>query len=104
MKRTKRPEKYQIWYHDPIKFEAYLKAQRRFALGQSVKAARAGAGLTQAQLAQRMGTTQSAIARVEAGRRYPSVETLDQIAQATGTRLIISFEPDGDSEPTSGIR
>ncbi|WP_353215833.1 helix-turn-helix domain-containing protein [Salinisphaera hydrothermalis] len=96
----KRPYEYKIWYHDPIKFAAYLKDERRRALGAAIKAARKRAGLTQAQLAQRMHTTQSVIARLEAGRQFPSVETLDQIAQATDSHLHISFEPKSDSEPT----
>lgn len=56
--------------------------------------ARTRAGLTQAQLASRMKTTQSVIARLEGGRVYPSTRTLERIAEATGTRLRISFESD----------
>jgi len=54
---------------------------------------RATAGLTQQQLAQRMATTQSVIARLESGRTRPSTQTLERLAAATGTRLKISFEP-----------
>jgi len=42
--------------------------------------------------AERMQTTQSAIARLESGRRLPSSRTLKRFAEATGTRLRISFE------------
>ena len=55
--------------------------------------ARAGAGLTQAELALRMGTTQSVIARLESGRVQPTTATLQRLARATGTRLKIAFEP-----------
>lgn len=55
--------------------------------------ARAFAGLTQEQLAERMDTKQSVIARLESGRSSPSIKTLGRIAAATGTRLIIAFEP-----------
>ena len=55
--------------------------------------ARARAGLSQAQLAKRMKTTQSAIARLESGRAQPSTRTLQRFAAATGHRLKISFEP-----------
>lgn len=54
--------------------------------------ARVGAGLTQAQLAERMKTTQSVVARLEGARVHPSTRTLGRVAQATGTRLKISFE------------
>ena len=53
--------------------------------------ARAAAGLTQAALAERMGTTQSAIARLEGGRVSPSVETLRKYAKAVGKRLRVEM-------------
>ena len=51
------------------------------------------AGLTQAQLAERMNTTQSVVARLESGHAHPSTKTLERIARSTGTRLRIHFEP-----------
>ena len=42
------------------------------------------AGLTQAELAERMGTTQSAIARMEGGGTRPTLETLEKLAAAVG--------------------
>jgi transcriptional regulator with XRE-family HTH domain len=45
------------------------------------------------QLAKRMKTTQSTIARLESGRGLPSTRTLSRFAKATGDRLKISFEP-----------
>ena len=59
--------------------------------------ARTNAELTQAQLAERMQTTQSVVARLESGRARPSTRTPEKIAQYTGTRLRISFEPGGAS-------
>ena len=50
------------------------------------------AAQAQAELARRMGTTQSAIARMESGRFKPSHSTLEKYAQATGTRLRVTFE------------
>jgi transcriptional regulator with XRE-family HTH domain len=55
--------------------------------------ARASAGLTQEQLAQRMNTTQAVIARLESGRVKPSTRTLERLADATGMKLRISFVP-----------
>ena len=54
--------------------------------------ARVEAGLTQKQLAEIVGTTQSVIARLESGRAKPSTKTLERLAIATDTRLRIIFE------------
>ncbi len=48
--------------------------------------------LTQAELAQRVKTTGSAIARLESGRHRPNVGTLQKIARAYGGRLVVGFE------------
>jgi transcriptional regulator with XRE-family HTH domain len=66
------------------------------AVRQEMIATRVRAGLTQAQLARRMGTTQSVIARLERGGRSPSVKTLRRLAQVTGSRLVVRLEV-GDS-------
>jgi len=52
---------------------------------------RGSAGLTQAQIAARMATTQTAIARLESGRQSPSLHTLQNYAQAAGFCLEIAF-------------
>ena len=83
------------WSRDPDYRAAYDKLGPEFALARLLIEARTGAGLTQAQLAARMKTTQSVIARLESGRVHPSTKTLERVAQATGTRLKISFEPIG---------
>jgi transcriptional regulator with XRE-family HTH domain len=49
--------------------------------------ARVRAGLSQAELAARMGTSQSAIARLESGQTLPSTKTLLRYAEATGSRF-----------------
>ena len=81
------------WSRDPEYQEAYKALGLEFELARSVIEARTRAGLTQEQLARRMGTTQSVIARLESGRVCPSTKTLEKLAQATGTRLKISLEP-----------
>lgn len=48
--------------------------------------------LTQAELAQRVKTTGSAIARLESGRHRPNVDTLQKIARAYGGRLVVGFD------------
>ena len=59
-----------------------------FAFASEVIRVRMRAGLTQEQLAQRMETSQSVIARLEGGRSKPSTQTLERLAAATGTRLM----------------
>jgi transcriptional regulator with XRE-family HTH domain len=49
-------------------------------------------GLTQEQLAKRMGTSHSAISRIESGQHRTSVATLERLAQALDVRFVIGFE------------
>ena len=81
------------WSRDPQYQGAYDALEPEFELARSLIQARIGAGLTQAQLAQRMKTTQSVVARLESGHAHPSTKTLERFARSTGTRLRISFDP-----------
>jgi transcriptional regulator with XRE-family HTH domain len=62
-------------------------------VNQLIRGARAEAGLTQTQLAHRMGTTQSAVARLEAAHSNVTVASLDRALRATGHRLSLGAEP-----------
>lgn len=72
----------------------YEKADAEFAVIEALVRARVDAGLTQTELAQRIGTTQSAIARLEGGGVSPSLSTLRRYAEATGTKLKVSLVPE----------
>lgn len=72
---------------------AYERLRPEFELAQTIIAARAAQGLTQAELATRMGTSQSYIARLESGRVLPSMRTWQRLAEATGTRPKFTLEP-----------
>jgi len=73
--------------------QAEYEAQApEFDLARELIAARDRAGLTQAELAERMHTTQSAIARLESGRTLPSMRTLARFAEATGSRAVVRLE------------
>lgn len=61
-------------------------------------------GLTQAQLATAMGTTQPAIARAESGYRMPSLEFIDRWAKATGEPITLTLGREGQSELTRSER
>lgn len=60
---------------------------------------RAEWGLSQKELAEICGTTQSAIARIESGRRPPRVDTLDRIAKALDCELEIRLRPKTGGDP-----
>ncbi|MYD94927.1 MAG: helix-turn-helix transcriptional regulator [Chloroflexi bacterium] len=90
---TKVSKLHRGWAEDPEYRQAYDELAPEFALAQTLIEARTRADLTQAELARRMQTTQSTVARLESGRIHPSTRTLERIARATGTHLRISFEP-----------
>ena len=80
------------WRQDP-EFVAIQKAtQHEHDLTMALDAARGEANPSQAEIARRMGTSQPAVARLESGRGNPSLATLRRYAEATGTKLRISFE------------
>ena len=81
------------WMKEPKYRKAYEDLEEEFALSRAVIHARNRAGLTQEELARRMGTTQPVVARLESGRTRPSMRTLERLADATGSRLLIRFEP-----------
>jgi len=53
--------------------------------------AREKAGMTQAQVARRMGTTQSVVARIEGGGSQPNLKTLQRYAEAVGRRIQVKL-------------
>lgn len=73
--------------------KAYDEIAEEFSFIDEVLKARAAAGLTQAELAARVGTTQSAIARLESGtpKHSPSIVTLQRYARAMGHRVEIKL-------------
>lgn len=74
---------------------AYRKERVRLApyetLARFVIRRRGELGLTQAELAERMGTSHSAISRIESGHHRTSVETLRRLAAALDTHLVVGF-------------
>jgi predicted transcriptional regulator len=76
---------------DPAFKAAYDALDEEFALVGELLKARARAKLTQAQVAKRMGTSQSAVARLESGRA-PSMASLRKYAKATGSKIEIRLK------------
>lgn len=70
---------------------AYTEAGWAMDLAELVYATRTQAGLTQAQLAHAMGTSQSAIAAWENGARTPGIDALERLARACGGKLHITI-------------
>ena len=80
-------DKHADWSTQPEYRVAYEALADEFDVAAVVIQARIRAGLTQAQLAERIGTQQPAIARIEGGH-LPSTSTLRRIAAATGSRPV----------------
>jgi len=75
------------WMKDPEVKAAYDRLAPEFEFSAELLRARLRAGLSQAELAERMGTSQSAIARLESGQTFPSTRTLLRFAEATGSKI-----------------
>jgi len=71
--------------------EEYNKLSPRYRIISDFIAARIKKGLTQQQLAQKIGTKQSAIARLESGNVNPSLEFMEKIASVMGYKLTIQL-------------
>jgi ribosome-binding protein aMBF1 (putative translation factor) len=92
MARVRADSLHAKWMKDPEYRREYEALEEEFSLIHALIEARSRAGLTQAEVARRMKTTQAVIARLEGGGTKPSTRTLERYAEATGSRLRISFE------------
>jgi ribosome-binding protein aMBF1 (putative translation factor) len=75
----------------PARRRGYERSGRAIRLAAEVRELREKRGLSQRELAERLGTTQSAVARLEAGHVSPSLPTLDKLADALGVELVVGF-------------
>lgn len=88
--------------------EAYDALEVEYALAHEMLLARSRAGLTQEAVAVRMGTTKSAVSRLEAaGKHLPSVASLKKYAEVVGCKLKIELVPQRkkqrtDTQPSIG--
>jgi ribosome-binding protein aMBF1 (putative translation factor) len=82
---------HKTWMKDPEYRKEFDALEEEFAVASAMIAARTRAGLTQDELAERMNTRQSTIARLESGKSMPSGKTMKKFAEATGSRLKIAF-------------
>jgi transcriptional regulator with XRE-family HTH domain len=84
--------------------DEYERLGEEFAFLDEFLKARATAGITQAEIAERIGTTQSAIARLESGRgkHSPSLATLQKYANALGCRLELRLINETEGSKSEG--
>jgi ribosome-binding protein aMBF1 (putative translation factor) len=80
------------WMTDGSTRSEYFALADDFSMARELVSARTRAGLTQAEVAERMGTTQSVVARLEGGKRQPSLRTVQRYAQAIGCRDTVKLE------------
>lgn len=76
---------------DPAVRKAYDELVPEFEIARELIKARSRAGLTQSDVAKRMGTTQSVIARMESGSTLPSMSSLVRYAKVTGSRTVVKL-------------
>jgi transcriptional regulator with XRE-family HTH domain len=79
----------------------YGRARNAYRLAERVRLLREASGMSQLELAQRMGTTQSAIARLEAGGTYPNFQTLERVGGALRAELVVEFREAASAPPAS---
>lgn len=72
--------------------KAYDELAPQYELAAQAIEARLKKGLSQAEMAKKIGTGQSSIARLESGEYNPSIAFLTKVAKATGTKLAVKFE------------
>jgi DNA-binding transcriptional regulator YiaG len=86
---------FETWKRKMMKDTAFKKEydalEEEYALAGELVDARVKAKLTQEQVARRMGTSQSAVARMESGRKMPSTTSLQKYAAAVGHRVRIKL-------------
>ncbi|MEI8233017.1 MAG: helix-turn-helix transcriptional regulator [bacterium] len=78
---------------DPEFKREYEKVRQENEPLRAILRARVEKGMTQAQIAKKMGTTQSSIARVESGKSHPTIPFMQRLAEALDMRLEIKFLP-----------
>ena len=81
------------WMKDPEFVREYEALEEEFSLASAMIAARASADMTQQDVAVKMETSQSYIAKLEGGEVSPTMKALKRYAEATGSRVKITFEP-----------
>ena len=80
------------WLNNPAIKAEYDSLAEEFSIAEALIRARAEADMTQEEVAEKMQTSQSYVAKLESGKVSPSMKALQRYAAATGTRLRVSLE------------
>ncbi len=86
-------ELFEEWMKDPEFIKEYEALEEEFSLASALISARSHADMTQQDVAEKMETSQSYIAKLEGGTVSPTMKALKRYAAATGSRLKIVLEP-----------
>ena len=89
---SKISELHQQWLKTPGYQKAFDNSGPEFELARQLIETRIKRGLSQSDLALKMGTSQSTVARLESGQSMPSLRTLSKFAHATNSELQIKFK------------
>jgi predicted transcriptional regulator len=84
---------FEDWQKEQLKDPEFVAAMRELEPGYQIARLRIQRGLTQAQLAEMVGTKQPAIARIESGKSLPSLSFLKRIAEVLGAYVEIRVVP-----------
>lgn len=79
--------------------QAFEEADVTRAGARAIAQARKAAGLSQAELAERAGTAQAVVSRIERGAVSPSLDTFGRLARGLGMRVVVVLEPDPRHRP-----
>ena len=98
MKKAKKTNTFQDYLKTKLRNKTFKEAYEHYGqaleIGLQVRNLRKKAGLTQIELAKKLGISQQVISRLESGDAdNPTLTTLENIAQATGHRMRLEFEP-----------
>ncbi len=93
MTMTKISTLHKRWMKTPGYKGAFEESRIEFELAHALIEARIKSGLSQEELANRMHTSQSTIARLESGLSLPSMRTLTKFAEATNSEIQIQLKP-----------
>jgi len=80
-------DKHKELLNDPKYKKAYAELEEEFLIAKALIQARTRANLTQKEVAKRMGTTQSVVARMESGKPLPSLKSVVRYAAAVNSRI-----------------
>ena len=84
---------YDQWCAEQMKDPEFREAYEALEAADQVSRLRHKRGITQAELAERMGSSQSSVARVESGSTLPNLRFLHRVAKALNAKVVVRLVP-----------